>query len=75
MPRRRPSVIPANGDLCTTVIPAKAGIQRGGALARMVSFTTPDVASSGRLRKGLRTREAIPVGSRAAALIPSPLTG
>ena len=43
--------------LCTTVIPAKAGIQRGGGLARMVSFTTPDVASSGRLRKGLLTGE------------------
>ena len=47
------------GDLCTTVIPAKAGIQRGGGLARMVSFTTPDVASSGRLRKGLLTGEGL----------------
>ena len=55
---------PAEGDLCTTVIPAKAGIQRGGGLARMVSFTTPDVASSGRLRKGLRRRESSGEGQR-----------
>ena len=47
------TVIPAKGDLCATVIPAKAGIKRGGGLARMVSFTTPDVASSGKLRRGL----------------------
>ena len=46
------TVVPAKGDLCTTVIPAKAGIQRGGGLAKMVSFTAPDVASSEELRKG-----------------------
>ena len=51
------SVSPAKGDLCTTVIPAKAGIQKGGGLATVVSLETPDIASSGRLRKGLRKRE------------------
>ena len=57
------TVTPAKGDLCTTVIPAKAGIQGGGGLARMVSFTAPDVASSEKLRKGLRRRESSGVGA------------
>ena len=60
LPKSPTSVIPAQGDLCTTVIPAKAGIQWGGCLARMASVTSPNVGSSGRLRKGLRRRESIP---------------
>ena len=49
-PSRHPeaiqAVIPAKGDLCTTVIPAKAGIQMGGGPAWIASLPTPGLPRS-----------------------------
>ncbi len=51
-----PPVIPAKGDLCTTVLPVQAGIQVWGFPARNASHLRHAVSPQRELRKGLRKR-------------------